>query len=60
MNNQSQAFDVIVVGCGGAGLTAALAAQEKGARVCILERATEGESGGNTRYTGAWLRMKAE
>jgi len=37
--NESQAFDVVVVGCGGAGLTAALAAQEKGARVCILERA---------------------
>jgi tricarballylate dehydrogenase len=52
-------FDVIVVGCGGAGLAAALAAQEKGARVCILERASKDESGGNTRYTGAWLRMKS-
>jgi len=57
--NESQAFDVVVVGCGGAGLTAALAAQEKGARVCIIERATKDESGGNTRYTGAWLRMKS-
>lgn len=37
----SREFDVIVVGCGGAGLAAALAAQEKGARVCILERASK-------------------
>src|SRR6476619_754401 len=55
----SRELDVIVVGCGGAGLAAALAAQEKGARVCILERAPKDESGGNTRYTGAWLRMKS-
>src|SRR6185503_15415098 len=55
----SAEFDVIVVGSGGAGLAAALAAQEKGARVCILERASKDESGGNTRYTGAWLRMKS-
>lgn len=55
----SREFDVIVVGCGGAGLAAALAAQEKGARVCILERASRDEFGGNTRYTGAWLRMKS-
>src|SRR6186713_3146486 len=55
----SREFDVVVVGCGGAGLSAALAAQEKGARVCILERASKEEAGGNTRYTGAWLRMKS-
>ena len=57
--NQSREFDVIVVGCGGAGLAAALAAQEQGARVCILERASKDEFGGNTRYTGAWMRMKS-
>jgi tricarballylate dehydrogenase len=57
--SEAREFDVIVVGCGGAGLASALAAQEKGARVCILERASEAESGGNTRYTGAWLRMKS-
>src|SRR6185503_10330749 len=57
--SESREFDVIVVGCGGAGLAAALAAQEKGARVCILERASKDEFGGNTRYTGAWLRMKS-
>src|SRR4029079_15352018 len=57
--NESQAFDVVVVGCGGAGLTAALAAQEKGARDWIVARANRGDSGGNTGYTGAWLRMKS-
>ncbi len=57
--NAVRESDVIVVGCGGAGLAAALAAQEKGARVCILERASKDESGGNTRYTGAWMRMKS-
>src|SRR3954466_6579472 len=57
--SESREFDVIVVGCGGAGLSAALAAAEKGARVCILERASKDEFGGNTRYTGAWMRMKS-
>jgi len=27
--------------------------------VCILERASKDESGGNTQYMGAWLRMKS-
>jgi tricarballylate dehydrogenase len=49
--------DVVVVGCGIAGLSAALAAAEAGARVTVVERATERESGGNTRYTEAFLRM---
>ncbi len=52
-------FDVIVVGCGIAGLAAAVAAQQGGARVIVLERAPIDERGGNTRYTGAWLRMKS-
>ncbi len=51
-------FDVVVVGCGIAGLAAAVSAQEAGARVAILERAPIEERGGNTRYTGAWMRMK--
>jgi len=57
--SEAREFDVVVVGCGGAGLSAACAAQEKGARVCIIERASKDEYGGNTRYTGAWLRMKS-
>jgi len=44
-----QNFDVIVVGCGVAGLSAAVAAAETGARVAVLERSTYDERGGNTR-----------
>jgi tricarballylate dehydrogenase len=50
---------VIVVGSGIAGLSAALSAVESGAQVTIIERASEGEHGGNTRYTEAYLRMKS-
>lgn len=50
---------VIVVGSGIAGLSAALTAAGCGARVTIVERASEGEHGGNTRYTEAYLRMKS-
>jgi tricarballylate dehydrogenase len=55
-----QTFDVLVVGCGIAGLSAAASAIEEGARVCVLERATREERGGNTRWTEALLRMKSE
>ncbi len=55
-----RSFDVIVVGCGIAGLAAAVSARQAGARVAILERAPLQERGGNTRYTGAWMRMKSD
>jgi len=42
--------DVVVVGCGGAGITAAITAHDAGAGVIILEKAPEG--GGNTRLAG--------
>jgi tricarballylate dehydrogenase len=51
--------EIIVVGCGAAGLSAAVAAQQAGARVTVLERAPEDDRGGNTRHTGSWLRMKS-
>ena len=52
-------YDVVVVGSGIAGLAAALAAREAGARVAVAERAPKGLSGGNTRFTEAFLRMKS-
>lgn len=52
-------YDTIVVGAGIAGLSAAVAAREAGARVLVLDRATSSEYGGNTRYTEAFLRMKS-
>ena len=45
--------DVIVIGAGGAGLTSAIAAHEKGARVILIEK-TE-LLGGNTNYATAGL-----
>ena len=59
MKSDDNLYDVISVGCGIAGLAGAVAAQQGGARVLVLERAPREERGGNTRYTGAWLRMKS-
>lgn len=56
----SERFDVVVAGCGIAGLSAAVSAAESGARVALLERATREERGGNTRWTEAFMRMKNE
>ena len=52
-----QPWDVIIVGAGNAALCAALSAQESGAKVLVLERATEEESGGNSRFTAGLMRI---
>jgi tricarballylate dehydrogenase len=51
------AYDVVVVGGGNAGLCAALAARETGASVLVLERAPEGEHGGNSMFTAGAMRV---
>lgn len=57
---RQEIFDVIVAGCGVAGLSAAVSAAETGATVALLERAPKAERGGQSRYTEAYLRMKSE
>lgn len=49
-------FDVIVVGAGNAAFAAALAAHQEGARVLVLEKASQKLRGGNTRFTGGLFR----
>ena len=62
MARQHKKFDIVVVGCGAAGLSAAVSAAEsqwgESLRVAVLERATEAERGGNSRWTGAYLRLE--
>jgi succinate dehydrogenase/fumarate reductase flavoprotein subunit len=44
--------DIVVVGFGAAGVAAAVTAHDLGAEVVILEKAPEGQEGGNTRVAG--------
>jgi len=60
-------YDVVVVGCGAAGLAAAVSAAEVaseaasgGLAIAVLERAPREERGGNTRWTGSYMRLKNE
>jgi tricarballylate dehydrogenase len=56
---KSHSFDLVVAGCGVAGLSTAVSAAEQGARVAVLERSSIEERGGQSRYTEAYLRMKS-
>lgn len=49
--------DVIVVGGGNAGFSAAHAATESGKKVVLLERGTQGSAGGNSYYTAGATRI---
>ena len=51
------AADVIVVGAGNAGLTAAHAARERGCGVLVLEKADPAWSGGNSAFTAGAFRL---
>jgi succinate dehydrogenase/fumarate reductase flavoprotein subunit len=44
--------DVVVVGLGAAGVAASVTAHDLGAKTVILEKAPEGQEGGNTRVAG--------
>jgi tricarballylate dehydrogenase len=56
---------ICIVGSGAAGLAAALAAAETAraralaCRVMLIDRARQGEHGGNTRYSPSYMRMAA-
>jgi tricarballylate dehydrogenase len=50
-------YDVVVVGAGNAALCAALAANETGAKVLVLERAPQAEYGGNSRFSSGSMRF---
>ena len=52
--------DVVVIGAGNAAMSAALAAQERGASVLVLERAPLAERGGNTAFTAGAMRFAYE
>jgi tricarballylate dehydrogenase len=57
MSEDRERFDVIVVGCGNAALSAALSAKENGAKVLVLEKAPEEWRGGNSYFTGGLFRF---
>src|SRR5262247_4456080 len=59
----AQSAHVVVIGQGAAGLSAALAAAEAAhdnpVSITLLDKASEDEAGGNTRWTPAYMRMAA-
>lgn len=53
----SDIYDVVVVGSGNAGFSAAHAARESGSRVLLLEKAPREWAGGNTYFTAGAMRI---
>ncbi|MDF7639764.1 FAD-binding protein [Lactobacillus sp. ESL0791] len=51
-NSWDAVYDVIVIGFGGAGATAARFSADNNAKVLLIDSAPEGHEGGNTRYAG--------
>jgi tricarballylate dehydrogenase len=54
--------DLVVIGCGAAGLAAAVAYADtagRDARIAVLERASREGRGGATRWTSSWFRITA-
>ena len=49
--------EVIIVGSGNAALCAAIAAREKGADVLVVERSLKKQQGGNSYFSGGWMRF---
>jgi tricarballylate dehydrogenase len=58
MSEQEKTIDVLIVGCGVAGMSAAVTALQAGLTVLNLERSTPEHFGGNSRWTEAYMRMK--
>jgi tricarballylate dehydrogenase len=54
---EARGHDVIVVGAGNAGMSAAHAARERGARVLVVEKADPEWSGGNSAFTAGAVRI---
>jgi tricarballylate dehydrogenase len=53
----AEGYDVIVVGAGNAGMSAAHAARERGCSVLVLEKADREWSGGNSVFTAGAIRI---
>ncbi len=53
---KTETHDVLILGSGLAGMTAAIAAREAGAKVTLIDKAPEASRGGNTRFSGGALR----
>lgn len=48
-------YDVVIVGFGGAGASAAIEAADAGAKVLLMDKDSENFAGGNSRVSGAWF-----